>query len=177
MTWCWALRCVGVNAVPLPDPFTGAGAVRLQVEDDLASILGYQLSGKMSFFRIYVAAPNLVPTVKRALEDGVVVPGYGQLPSLMSYESNVPFVLRFMIDRDITAAGWLEIPAGTYSVRPSHQKESHCQIEVDVVHEYVIGHKAEGVWSKLAPIRILSLDIECQVGSRVASDVSLELPD
>ena len=38
---------------------------------------------------------------------------------------------------------------------------STCQIEVDVYFEDVIAHAPEGEWSKIAPLRILSFDIEC----------------
>ena len=38
---------------------------------------------------------------------------------------------------------------------------SRCQIEVDVSWENFISHEPEGEWSTIAPIRILSFDIEC----------------
>ena len=38
---------------------------------------------------------------------------------------------------------------------------SRCQIEVDVSWEDFISHEPEGEWSTIAPIRILSFDIEC----------------
>lgn len=135
----------------------------VEVEMDRKSILGYCPDDKVTpFLKIYMAAPNLVPTAKRVLEDGLSVAGFGSLRS-MTYESNVPFVLRFMVDKDIAGAGWMEIPAGTYAVRPERTKESHCQLEVDVVHEYIVPHAPEGKWSRLAPLRVLSTDIECQV--------------
>ena len=68
-----------------------------------------------------------------------------------------------MIDKDITGAGWLECPPSTYSIRPELKKESHCQIEIDIVYDQLLAHKPEGKWNKLAPLRILSTDIECQV--------------
>ena len=46
---------------------------------------------------------------------------------------------------------------------PQTEKESHCQLEVDIVYDRLIGHQPEGKWNKLAPLRILSFDIECQV--------------
>lgn len=36
------------------------------------------------------------------------------------------------------------------------------QIEVDVTFEDIVPQKSEGEWNKIAPLRILSLDIECQ---------------
>ena len=87
------------------------------IETDKRSILGYAVESAQAFFKIFVATPNFVPTVKRILDDGLDVPGFGRLSGVLSYESNVPFVLRFMIDKDITGAGWLECPAGTYALR------------------------------------------------------------
>eukprot|EP01135_Chromosphaera_perkinsii_P002643 Nk52_evm11s226 gene=Nk52_evmTU11s226 len=38
---------------------------------------------------------------------------------------------------------------------------SHCQIEVDVSYDKLISHPAEGDWAHIAPVRVLSFDIEC----------------
>jgi DNA polymerase delta subunit 1 len=98
------------------------------IETDKRSILGYAVDSAQAFFKIFVATPNLVPTVKRILDDGLDVPGFGRLSGVLTYESNVPFVLRFMIDKEITGAGWLECPAGTYAVR----KEVRARLSVSV---------------------------------------------
>ena len=36
-----------------------------------------------------------------------------------------------------------------------------CQIELDIVWDKITSHPAEGDWQKIAPVRILSFDIEC----------------
>lgn len=36
------------------------------------------------------------------------------------------------------------------------------QIEVDITYEDIVPQKSEGEWNKIAPLRILSVDIECQ---------------
>ena len=36
------------------------------------------------------------------------------------------------------------------------------QIEVDIGYDDLVVHPSEGEWNKIAPLRILSLDIECQ---------------
>ena len=41
------------------------------------------------------------------------------------------------------------------------QPLSKCQIELDVHWEEIVSHPAEGEWQKIAPVRILSFDIEC----------------
>ena len=68
-----------------------------------------------------------------------------------------------MIDSEVSGSNWLELPAGAYARRPAHECTTTCQLELDVVYSDVISHKPEGKWSKLAPLRVLSFDIECQV--------------
>lgn len=38
---------------------------------------------------------------------------------------------------------------------------SLCQYEVDVGWQDLISHPAEGEWQRIAPLRVLSFDIEC----------------
>lgn len=56
---------------------------------------------------------------------------------------------------------WLEVPKGKYEIRGESNKVSNCQIEIDVSVHNLISHDPEGDWSKIAPLRILSFDIEC----------------
>lgn len=79
-----------------------------------------------------------------------------------TYESNVPFVLRFMIDNNISGADWIELPANKYSVRDNNMKTTRCSLEVDVFFNNIVTHDCVGPWSAIAPLRILSFDIECQ---------------
>ena len=131
----------------------------VKLHHDKASLMGYQFGETRIFLQVFVAMPTMVPTLKRILEDdGVEMPGNGTV-TCPTFESNVPFVLRYMIDADINGSNWLELPAGAY-MRRSPQT-TLTQLEVDVVYSDVISHKAEGKWSKLAPLRVLSFDIEC----------------
>lgn len=70
-----------------------------------------------------------------------------------------------MVDLDVVGCNWIEIPASKYSLRTQDGKKgpwtSRCQIELDVSYENFISHATEGEWSKVAPFRILSFDIEC----------------
>jgi DNA polymerase delta subunit 1 len=56
---------------------------------------------------------------------------------------------------------WVEAPAKTYKLIPEHSKQSNCQIEAEVNYLDLVAHKPEGEWAKMAPLRILSFDIEC----------------
>jgi DNA polymerase delta subunit 1 len=54
---------------------------------------------------------------------------------------------------------WVEAPAGKYAL--VNNKQSNCQIEAEMSYRDLITHKPVGEWSKMAPLRILSFDIEC----------------
>lgn len=59
---------------------------------------------------------------------------------------------------------WIELPPGTWFMRgdqTTFRAVSRCQIEVDVSFSDLIAHKPEEQWAKVAPFRILSVDIEC----------------
>ena len=142
----------------------------VQYIDDHSSIMGYSAT-HTKFLKVFVGMPTMIPKLKTIMEsEGHNVPGLRSTNGggsmgcqLQPFECNVPFVLRFMIDRDITGAGWLTLPEGTYSLRQNEaQKQTHCQLEVDVAFNEIVAHKPEGEWNKIAPLRVLSLDIECQ---------------
>jgi DNA polymerase delta subunit 1 len=124
------------------------------------SLLGYYFGATKDFVKVYVALPSLVPSLKRMFDDGVSLPN-GTLIRGATYESNVPFVLRFMIDNNIQGADWIELPPKSFSVRDATQKVSRCTIEVDVFFNQVVVHPCDGPWSGIAPLRVLSFDIEC----------------
>lgn len=41
-------------------------------------------------------------------------------------------------------------------------RQSHCQVEAHIRWDWLVSHPPEGEWAKMAPFRILSVDIECQ---------------
>lgn len=61
----------------------------------------------------------------------------------------------------IHGMSWVEAPAKAYKLIPEHSRQSNCQIEAEVSYRDLIAHKPEGEWAKMAPLRILSFDIEC----------------
>ncbi|XP_035302481.1 DNA polymerase delta catalytic subunit isoform X3 [Cricetulus griseus] len=123
------------------------------------SMFGYHGHGPSPFLRITLALPRLVAPARRLLEQGIRVPGLGT-PSFAPYEANVDFEIRFMVDADIVGCNWLELPAGKYVWR-TEKKATQCQLEVDVLWSDVISHPPEGQWQRIAPLRVLSFDIEC----------------
>lgn len=69
------------------------------------------------------------------LEAGLVFDGYPNGRTFQTYESNIAFVLRFMIDKKMTGSAWLELAANKYEVVPDDQKVSHCQFELHAKYE------------------------------------------
>lgn len=69
-----------------------------------------------------------------------------------------------MVDSDIVGCNWIELPAGKWfprSFQSVPKPSTLCQIEIDISYKDLISHQPEGDWSKVAPFRILSFDIEC----------------
>lgn len=56
---------------------------------------------------------------------------------------------------------WVEAPKSLYKLIPDHLRQSNCQIEAEVHHNDLIAHQPKGDWARIAPLRVLSFDIEC----------------
>lgn len=127
------------------------------------SIFGYHGEEKFQFIKITVTLPRLIAAVKRLLEKEIIFPEM-DFQDCRCYESNIDFDIRFMVDTNVVGCCWIELPAGSWRRRvygKSPAPESRCQIEVDTAFNSFIAHEPEGEWSKVAPLRILSFDIEC----------------
>ncbi|GAY66239.1 hypothetical protein CUMW_247140 [Citrus unshiu] len=115
-------------------------------------------SGSAAIIRIFGV------TREGILDRGIQLDGLG-MKSFMTYESNVLFALRFMIDCNIVGGNWIEVPVGKY--RKTAKTLSYCQLEFDCLYPFawrysdIISRHPEGEFSKMAPFRILSFDIEC----------------
>lgn len=70
-----------------------------------------------------------------------------------------------MADTHMLGCSWIELSPGKYKIRGKHGHDlpliTRCQLEADVAWDQLIAHAPEGEWSKVAPFRILSFDIEC----------------
>lgn len=120
----------------------------------------HQLS-EQPFLKCYIINPKFVPQLKTIVEKGVYYDGRDCL-SQTTYESNIPYVLRFMVDNEIGGMTWVRIAKQKWEIRHSSKKETRAQIEFDVMnYNDVECLPCDGQYSKLAPLRILSFDIEC----------------
>lgn len=121
-----------------------------------STLMRWQGSNEHScFLRVVVAVPSLVATCRRMLEAGFSLNGKGYFPPSTSYETNIPFALRFMVDRDLAGGGW--VLAENAMLRAGLDTVSQCQIEVDMLYTDLKPQEK----LHIAPLRILSFDIEC----------------
>lgn len=65
------------------------------------------------------------------LDRGIQIDGLG-MKSFMTYESNVLFALRFMVDCNIVGGNWIEVPYGKY--KKTGRNLSYCQLEFDCLY-------------------------------------------
>ncbi|XP_016118334.1 DNA polymerase delta catalytic subunit-like [Sinocyclocheilus grahami] len=122
------------------------------------------------FLLITMAMPRLIAPAKRLLEQGFKFASFAT-QSYQAYEANIDFEIRFMVDSDVVGCCWIELPKGKYRLREERSegqtgskypgKVSLCQYEVDVAWNDLVSHPAEGEWQRIAPLRVLSFDIEC----------------
>ncbi|CAG2162975.1 unnamed protein product [Oppiella nova] len=121
------------------------------------SIYGYRGYDKIPFIKITMCLPRLIAPAARILSNNSAFSSEG----LQSYESNIDFDIRFMVDTHVVGCNWIELPAGAYTIRPADEMVSRCQLEVDIAYNKFKSYQPEGQWSKIAPFRVLSFDIEC----------------
>ncbi|XP_057321007.1 DNA polymerase delta catalytic subunit isoform X2 [Microplitis mediator] len=127
------------------------------------NVYGYSGPNLAPFLKITVALPRLVAACKRVLEREIVYPTFTH--EYRAFESNIDFDVRFMVDTGVVGCSWIELPPGKWHQRTkhghNHPLRTRCQIEVDVAYDQFVAHAPEGEWSKVAPFRIMSFDIEC----------------
>lgn len=126
------------------------------------SIMHYQPTTQ-PFAKVTLASPKLVPTARRLFEvdQGFEVPGLGAC-TYTTFESNVPYVLRYMVDAGIGGGSWVTLPAGAYTLVADAERLSRCSLECIVDARDVVAHPVDDeAWCHFAPLRLLSFDIEC----------------
>lgn len=110
------------------------------------------LSNRIRHFSLYPSTLLVESTVGSDIESG----NFGTTPPSVYLDALVS-----QVDMEMPGASWVELPKGTYSVRSDSKRRSRCQLEVDVCFNHIKSHPCKGEWNKVAPLRILSFDIEC----------------
>lgn len=126
---------------------------------------GFQGNQKSWYLKITVREPKSISRLRNALESGGSSLNYKGLwgnpdSGILTFD-NIQYLLRFMIDTGISGMSWVEAKAGKYRLLEERDKQSHCQIEAIIDYHDLIAHEPHGEWLKMAPLRILSFDIEC----------------
>ncbi|ESZ94847.1 DNA polymerase delta catalytic subunit [Sclerotinia borealis F-4128] len=127
------------------------------------NLYGFTGNKQHAYIKITVTDPKCINKVRTTIEEGRANwkgmwknDGTG----ILTFDS-LQYVLRFMVDVKIHGMSWVEVEAKKYEIVPEHNRQSNCQIEAAVTYRDLIAHKPEGEWAKMAPLRILSFDIEC----------------
>ncbi|KAJ7918757.1 DNA polymerase family B-domain-containing protein [Mycena leptocephala] len=126
------------------------------------SLWQYRGDDWIPFIKLTIANPKSLPKIRGAFERNEC--RYQFFPTekpISTFESNIAYTLRFMIDTKVVGMNWIEVPAKKYTILSGKDKKSHCQLEINVKYDDFISHAPEGDWSSIAPLRILSFDIEC----------------
>lgn len=127
------------------------------------NLYGYTGGQKSPYLKINVTDPRSISRLRTLIEEGDA--NYkGMWPSIdggtMTFDS-IQYVMRFMVDTKMSGMSWVEVAAGNYTMLRKSELASTCQIEAKVHYRDIIAHPIEGEYSKMAPLRVLSFDIEC----------------
>ncbi|KAI0472102.1 DNA polymerase delta catalytic subunit [Xylariaceae sp. FL0804] len=127
------------------------------------NIYGFQGNTQSPYIRITVTDPKFIPKVRTTIERGDANwKGMWKAAEggILTFD-NLQYVLRFMVDCKVPGMSWVEAPANKYRLVSESERQSSCQIEAVISYRDLISHEPKGEWSKMAPLRILSFDIEC----------------
>ncbi|KAK5155358.1 DNA polymerase delta subunit 1 [Cryomyces antarcticus] len=135
-------------------------SVQMVVRENL---FGFQGNQKSPYLKITVNDPKNINKLRTTIEAGNA--NYkglwkGAEGGILTFDS-IQYVLRFMIDTKISGMSWVEVAPSKYHMIPQKDRQSNCQIEAYVHYQDLIAHSVDGEWAKMAPLRILSFDIEC----------------
>ena len=125
----------------------------------------YHFNGntRSPFLKISVSDHRHISRVRALIEKGEA--NYQRMwpitdSGLLTFD-NIQYPMRFMVDVGVSGMSWVEAAGGSYTVLPESERVSSCQIEATVHYKHLIAHTTEGEYAKMAPLRILSFDIEC----------------
>ena len=112
------------------------------------SIYNYKRTETDKFIKIVTVWPQHVPAARGICSDGFTIPNVGHQDGMLTYESNIVFVMRYMVDAKIVGANWVTLPAGKYLTRSS--LSTTCQYEADIMWDDLVSHDPiDREWSKV----------------------------
>jgi DNA polymerase delta subunit 1 len=125
------------------------------------SVYGYSGANTSPFIKVTINDPMKIHSLCQVIEGGNIRGADNQIfhCNTTTFESNLDFVLRCLIDAKITGANWIQLLKGTFTHTTIRKTRSHMEVNVD--RQNIISHPCEDKWSTLPPYTILSFDIEC----------------
>lgn len=94
------------------------------------SIYGYHGDQKSPYIRVTLSDPRNIGKCRARIEGGVTIAGLNRpCQADTTFESNLNYILRFMIDCKVSGSNWIELPAGSYTY--INNGASLAQIEVE----------------------------------------------
>ncbi|CCW63167.1 unnamed protein product [Phytomonas sp. EM1] len=161
----WVPAYAGIFRGKLNAYFLAQGMPEAVVRVELhqrRSVMFFAEAGLTPHLRIVVQLPQHIPKLRVLLSEiGVeCAEAWVGIRTFPTFESNVIFPLRFLVDNEMGGCNWVTIPRGEFIAYAC--KTSTSQIEIACSHEAVHNHEPTGAYLSIAPFRILSVDIECQ---------------
>ncbi|KAI8981525.1 ribonuclease H-like domain-containing protein [Pilobolus umbonatus] len=121
---------------------------------------------KLPFIKVTVDSPNEIAKCTMKIDAGFKIPGFDRICQAdTTFEGNLDSLLRFVIDKKVSGCNWIQLPAGSYKY--VDDKTAKVQIEVETHFNKFVSLPPAGEWAKMAPLRVLSFDIECIVREKV----------
>lgn len=116
------------------------------------------------FLKITFCSPKLVVRAREILRNGYKWLGTGfsddqcQPTNHAVFEANIPFAMRFMVDRDLYGVSWVTLKREKYfHWKKEDEKETFCDIEVIAHYEDMQAHLPDDPnWSDAPPVRKLT---------------------
>jgi DNA polymerase delta subunit 1 len=107
-----------------------------------SSIYGYHGDVKSPYIRVTVKDPRDISKSKAKIEQGVFVAGLGRpCQADTTFESNLAYILRFMIDCKVPGSNWIELPAETWSFIEKPTSLAQIEVQTRYLLKVVYGKK------------------------------------
>jgi DNA polymerase elongation subunit (family B) len=121
--------------------------------------------GTTNFLKIHLSDFRLKSQIRKYFEKGFTVNRYEYHSP--GYESSVSYLVRFLIEKDVSGMSWIKLPAKKYKLcRSRNIVERMVELEIDEA-DFVGISKEDPEFMRIAPLRLLSFDIEVSSHGRL----------
>ena len=119
----------------------------------------YQFERKTPTFRVEIESPTLVSLAATVMQRGVYYANH--IHTFRTFETNLPFVQRWMCDNNMVGCGWLQMTQWTLRPVATCIATKGVSLEIDVDVDDVTGFSIDEKPQIVDALRTLSFDIEC----------------